>query len=417
MLNNLPTHIPLFTSYTDVYYWNKESETFITINQGGTSSSKTYSIMQVIAGMAIEKKRIIQVVGQDFPNLYVGAITDFKRLITDSPLLRECMCNPNLDRGPFKFKNGSVIQFITAQTYQDAKSGKRDVLFINEANGISYEIAFELIARTTEKVFIDYNPNSRFWVHYELEGKKNVEFIISNFTHNQYCPENIKLQIYDWKAEYEKTQSLYWKNKWRVYGLGLTGAVEGTIFDNIQLTDFFPIYAKNVKYGLDFGFKNNFTALVKLGYYNNKMYGKEILYEQALNSVHLAEHLEDIGIPKDAQIIADPANSEAISILQDKGFNIVPAKKGADSIKTGIELIQSMPLYITKDSKNWLVEVDNYKYKKDTNGKFTNTPIDAYNDCFDGCRYVYAEFFGLRLRKPTQRVHKKHVRKVYGSNN
>ena len=154
---NLPAKIPLFTSYTDVYYHNRDSEKFITVNQGGTSSSKTYSILQVLCKLAIEKKRIIQVFGQDFPNLYVGAITDFKRLITDSEVLRACLQNPNLDRGPFKFKNGSVIQFTTAQTFQDAKSGKRDILFINEANGISYEVAFELIARTAERVFIDYN--------------------------------------------------------------------------------------------------------------------------------------------------------------------------------------------------------------------------------------------------------------------
>lgn len=373
---------PLFSGYTDVYYYNRDSEKFITINQGGTSSSKTYSILQVLVKMAIEKKRIIQIFGQDFPNLYLGAITDFKRLISDSPILEHCLENPKLDRGPFKFRNGSVIQFTTAQNFQDAKSGKRDVLFINEANGIPYDIAFELIARTTEKVFIDYNPNSRFWVHYELLDNPDVELIISNFTHNKYCPEQIKLQILSWKRKYEELGTTYWKNKWEVYGLGKTGAVEGVVFDNLNVCTFFPSGASHVTYGLDFGFKNNYTALVKVGIFNNALYGKELLYEQKLNSVVLGERLLDIGISKQAKIMADPAHEEAIIMLQEKGFNVLPAKKGAGSIKAGIELIQSKPLYITQDSKNWWTEAENYKYKKDANGKFLNEPIDAYNDCF-----------------------------------
>ena len=376
------------------------------------NSSKTYSIMQLICTMAIEQRLTIHIVGQDFPNLYIGPIADLKTLIADSEILRACLRNPNLDKGPFKFKNGSIIKFVTVQTQQDAKSGKRDVLFINEANGLSYDIAFELIARTKKKVFIDFNPNARFWVHYELVGQPDVDFIISNFTHNQFLPEKIKDQIFQWKEKYERTGSVYWKNKWMVYGLGKTGSVEGVVFDHINYTNFFPLGAKHVTYGLDFGFKNNYTALVKIGYYNKAMYGKEMLYEQKLNSFQLAERLLAIGITKDDKIIADPANNEAISILQSKGFNIVPAKKGADSIKAGIELIQSMPLFITNDSKNWMVEIENYKYKKDANGRFTNTPIDDYNDLHDATRYVYTELFGLRLKKADVVARQKFVRKV-----
>ena len=374
---DVPTVHDIEVKDTHNYFLNVGDESILVHN-----SSKTYSIMQLICTMAIEQRLTIHIVGQDFPNLYIGPIADLKTLIADSEILRACLRNPNLDKGPFKFKNGSIIKFVTVQTQQDAKSGKRDVLFINEANGLSYDIAFELIARRKKKVFIDFNPNARFWVHYELVGQPDVDFIISNFTHNQFLPEKIKDQIFQWKEKYERTRSVYWKNKWMVYGLGKTGSVEGVVFDDINYTNFFPLAAKHVTYGLDFGFKNNHTALVKLGYYNKAMYGKEILYEQKLNSFQLAERLLAIGITKNDKIIADPANDEAITILQSKGFNIVPAKKGADSIKAGIELIQAVPLFLTNDSHNWQQEAENYKYKKDTNGKFTNTPIDDYNDCF-----------------------------------
>jgi phage terminase large subunit len=379
------------------------------------NSSKTYSILQLLCTYAVQSqtKLIIDVVGQDLPNLYAGAITDFKRLLTDSPILREALINPRLDRGPFKFKNGSVIRFFSAQTAQDAKSGKRDILFINEANGIPYEVAFELIARTTDKVFIDYNPNARFWVHHEYEGKDDAAFIYSNFTHNKFIPPKIKKKILGWKEEYDRTGSVYWRNKWNVYGLGLTGVVEGVVIDHADACSFFPQNASHVIYGLDFGFKNNYTALVKVGYYNNAMYVKEILYEQGLNSMNLANMLEDIGIDKTQKIVADPANSEAITIIQDKGFNIVPAKKGSGSINAGLDLIQALPLYVTKDSTNIWTEVENYKYKQDINGRFTNNPIDRYNDAIDAMRYCYIELYGLRLRTPDKYSKSGHKRKMY----
>jgi len=400
MLEKKSNTIQMFSGYTDVYYWNRDSKKFITINQGGTSSSKTYSIMQVICNLAIEKKRIIHVVSESWPNLERGALTDFKRLIGDSEILRAALNNHLLKRGPFTFINGSELRFVTVDTSQNAKSGKRDILFLNEANGISYEIATELISRTQEKVFVDYNPNAKFWVHYELLNNEDTDIIISNYTHNKFCPEVTKKQVMEYKYKADTIGSTYWQNKWRVYGLGLTGAVDGVVFDNIHTCSLFPMNAKHVTYGLDFGFKNNHTALVKIGVYDKAVYGKELLYEQRLNSFQLVNRLLDLGITRNDKIIADPAGSEAISILQSKGFNVFPAKKGPDSIKAGIEMIQSMPLYITKDSTNWLIEAENYKYKPDTNGKFTNTPDDSFNDCWDGCRYVYAELFGVRTKKP-----------------
>jgi phage terminase large subunit len=346
------------------------------------NSSKTYSIMQLICKLCIENRYTVHIVSEDFPALYVGAIADLKALILDSEILRASLVNPSLDKGPFKFRNGSVIIFKTVSSAHDAKVGKRDILFINEAQSLPWDRADELISRTKERVFIDYNPNARFWVHSMLAGREDVKFIISNFSNNKFCPPKTIQQIMRWKRLYDMNPTTFNKNKWFVMGLGLTGTVEGVVFDDVLMCTFFPLAAKHVIYGLDFGFNRNHTALVKLGVYNKAVYGKEILYEQRLNSFQLADKLVSLGITKEDKIIADPANDEAITILQRKGFNIVPAKKGNDSIKAGIELIQSMPLYVTYDSTNWLTEAQNYKYKKDKNGHFTSTPIDDFNDCF-----------------------------------
>ena len=55
------------------------------INQGGTSSGKTYTIMEVLFYYAMtEARTVITVVGQDFPNLKVGAYRDAKTIISES---------------------------------------------------------------------------------------------------------------------------------------------------------------------------------------------------------------------------------------------------------------------------------------------------------------------------------------------
>lgn len=373
------------------------------INQGGSSSSKTYSIMQLLCHRAIENKWTIDVVAQTWPSLERGPIRDFKELLSDSPLLRAVLVDHTLSKGPFKFKNGSQISFMVAPDMQKAKSGKRDILFINEANGLTFDIANELIMRAKQEVFIDYNPNAQFWVHKEYVGLPTADFIISNFTHNKYIPKNSLDNIMSFKRKWELTGSTSWRNKWRVYGLGLTGVTEGTIFDNVVSCPFFPLAAKHVRYGLDFGFKNNYTALSKIGVYNKAVYLKEIIYEQKLNSFQLADRLELIGISKQSKIIADSANDEAITILQAKGWNVVPAKKGNDSVKAGIELLQSLPLFLTADSANWWTEVDNYKYQQDKDGRWTNNPVDEYSDLWDSARYALTDLFGLRTVKSNRK--------------
>lgn len=381
------TKVTMFKHYTDVYRWTKESDKFITVLQGGTSSGKTIAILQRLCHLALEDPAcIIHVVAQDFPNLRDGALADFKSMVTESEILQFTLKNASLVRGPYIFKNGSKIVFVNYKNEYKARSGKRDYLFINEAQGVSWPIAQNLIDRTKKKVFLDYNPSAKFWVHHEILGKEiyseRAKLIISNSTHNSAVPESIRMTVENMRKEYLRTGTTSAKNRYKVMGLGLTGVSEGAVFDHVQYCKFFPINAKHVIYGLDFGFVNNNTALVKIGVYNNAIYGKELLYQQRLNSWELPEMFKLMGISKEQLIVADSANEEAIINLRRKGYNVKPAKKGHGSINAGIDLIKSMPLYITYDSVNWIHEVEGYVYKRDNNGMFTNNPIDSYNDCF-----------------------------------
>lgn len=187
------------------------------VEQGGTSSGKTYAIMQVLAYIALHTPRtIITVVGQDYPNLRRGAMRDLTRIISESPPLYKALTNR--DKAERIFFNGSVIEFAAFETPQDAKSGKRDYLFINEANGVPFDVYHELSVRTRKVAIIDYNATAPFWAHEHLIGKRGVITHISNFTHNQYCPKQVIEKI----LAYKDTDPY----RWRVYGMGLTGLVE-----------------------------------------------------------------------------------------------------------------------------------------------------------------------------------------------
>mgnify|MGYP003618207991 CR=1 FL=1 len=215
-MQNTPDAI--FQTVTDVFYWNFNASERTVINQGGTSSSKTYSILQVLARKAIFEKSVITVVGQDLPNLKKGAMRDFERIVQNSPILDAHITKHNLSEHTYTFINGSLIEFTSYKDEQDARSGKRDYLFINECNGVPFEIYEALQVRTNKQIFLDYNATGAFWVHEQVIGKPDAIRFVSNYTHNKYISEAVRRQI-----ESYKFNSPY---RWRVFGMGLTGITD-----------------------------------------------------------------------------------------------------------------------------------------------------------------------------------------------
>ena len=158
-----------------IYRANEQATERTVVNQGGTSSGKTYAIMQLLFITAMRfAGYVITVVGQDIPNLKKGAYRDAKKILGDSEVLKQWFPTINESERVIKCVNGSVIEFYSFKDEQDAKSGKRDVLFINECDGISYEIFWQLNMRTRHKVYLDYNPSSRFWVHEKVIGREGA---------------------------------------------------------------------------------------------------------------------------------------------------------------------------------------------------------------------------------------------------
>ena len=373
----------------DIFHWNyypslydakkrTEADIKIIVNQGGTGSGKTYSILQVLFCKAIEApNQVITVVGQDIPNLKVGALRDAQNILSNSPELQDFVVSFNSQDRVFLFKNGSIIEFKSYDNAQDAKSGKRDYLFINECNGVPYEQFFELHLRTKKRTFLDFNPTHEFWVHTHILQMPEAVRFISIYKHNKFLDTSIVDKILD----LEHTAP----DLWQIHGLGKTGKVEGLVFKNTQVGTEFPADCKRISYGLDFGFSNDVTALIKTGELAGNLYAQELIYQTGLLNKDISNLMKALEIPRTALIYADSADPKSIADLRLLGWNIQPAKKGADSVRNGISKIQSYPKVFILGT-NFQKEAQQYKWKQ-KDGVSLNEPLDLFNHAWDACRY------------------------------
>lgn len=362
-----------------LYQANYNATEDIVINQGGSSSGKTYAILQVLFTHAVRDKNVITVAGQDIPNLKAGALRDALDIVEASPTLKALIKDYNRTDRIFYFKNGSIMEFKSYQNAQDAKSGKRDYLFLNEANGIGMAVWDQLEIRTKKQSFIDYNPDAEFWVHEHLIGKPGIKLIISDHRHNPFCLPKIR----------EKLEALKFKDAelFKVYARGLTGKIEGLIFRNHNIVESVPLGSELLGCWLDWGFTNDPTSFGKLYKYNGELWADELLYETGLTNSDIIARLKSLGITNQ-EIIADSAEPKSIEDLRRAGFRISAAKKGPDSVKNSIDTLKQFIINVTQASVGLKKEIRAYKWKVDSNGKTINEPVDFMNHSIDGIRYV-----------------------------
>jgi phage terminase large subunit len=388
-----------------LYQYNYQSGAHVVVNQGGTSSGKTYAIMQVLFTLACEHaKQVITVVGQDIPNLKAGAMRDAHNILAGSAPLQNMVKSLNKSDRLYEFNNGSLIEFKSYDNAQDAKSGKRDYLFVNEANGISYEVYTELALRTRKRIFIDYNPNSAFWVHDNLLGQPDVQLLISDHRHNPFLDDSIRRKIESLREVNEE--------QWRVYARGLTGKITGLVLTNWFLCDNIPPDAKRLAYGLDFGFTNDETGLLEVYQQNGDLWVNELIYQTGLTNPDISNRMLAAGVSKATEIVADSAEPKSIEELRRLGWHITGARKGADSVKNSIDILQRYRIHITRNSVNLRRELGRYQWRTDASGRPLNQPIDQWNHLIDPLRYVALNKLQihtnrrLQSRLPWQSAHK-----------
>lgn len=380
----------LFKVNKRLYDENSDPTARIFVNQGGTSSGKTYCIMQRLISIAVnEPATIITVAGQDLPNLKVGAMRDTETIFSDSEWLQGFFTWNRSDY-TIKGQNGSLIEFKSYDGEQDAKNGKRDYLFINEANGITYGIYWQLAIRTRRQIFIDYNPSARFWVHEQVLGREGVKLIISDHRSNMFLTDE----------EHRRIEGISDPELWKVYARGKTGSITGLVFSHFNVVDDLPPREewKVSAWGLDWGFSADPTALVHLVLAHGEIWTDEVIYRTGMTNPDIAQAMKEAGLTGRDEIVADSAEPKSIAELNRMGYFVKPCKKGADSISNGIDILKRYTWNVTRRSAGLRKELLAYKWKTDRNGDMTNQPIDAFNHAIDAVRYAASETLGVRTQ-------------------
>jgi len=356
----------------------------IRIVQGGTSSSKTFSIIPLLIDYAYKNPNSeISIVAETIPQIRRGALKDFLKIMDWIGFYNDNQFNKSTLK--YTFKNKSYIEFFSADQPNKLRGARRDVLFINEANNVNFEAYHQLAIRTKNFIYLDFNPSSEFWVHTELMSDKDAEHIILTYKDNEALDIALVKEIE--KAKEKAETSSYWANWWKVYGLGQIGSLEGVVFDNWRQVDGIPTDAKLLGYSMDFGFTNDPTTLMAIYKMDNELYIDELLYRTNMTNNDIGNFMKSINITRPYDIVADSAEPKSIQELRLQGFNMQSAQKGPDSIKIGIDILKRYQMNITKNSTNTIKELRSYQWEKDRDGKLTGKPIDHSNHSLDAIRY------------------------------
>lgn len=360
----------------------------VKIIQGGTSAGKTFGILPILIDKAIRTDNLeVSVVAESIPHLRRGALKDFLKIMKWTNRYIDGQFNKSLLR--YEFRNGSVIEFFSADDASKLRGARRDILYINECNNVTFEAYNELSIRTKKEVYLDFNPANEFWVHKELKDELDADFIILTYKDNEALDESIVTQIE--KNRDKAATSSYWANWWRVYGLGQVGSLEGVIFSNWKEIDTIPPEAKLVGLGLDFGYTNDPTAAIEIYNYNGTRIVNELVYRTGMLNSDIAKIL-----PTSVVIYADSSEPKSIEEIRRQGKTIKGVTKGADSINYGIDVMQQQTYLVTKQSTNLIKELRAYCWDTDKQGQRMRKPIDHYNHAIDALRYHEMEALGLK---------------------
>ena len=361
------------------YYHVKECKSKIQVHQGGTRSGKTYSILTALIELCHKNSGlVITICRKTFPALRATAMRDFFEILN-----KEEIYNPDVhNKSDATYQLwGNMVEFISIDQPQKVRGRKRDVLFINEANEINLEDWRQLLLRTTGRVLIDYNPSDEFhWIYEEVIPREDAEFFRTTYKDNPFLPESVVMEIERFRTADE--------NFWKVYGLGERGTAQSTIFTHWQEINQIPNEYKLLTTGVDFGYTNDPTAIVRVYTDGHGFAVDELCYATRLTNSDIAKVLRDNEVHRSDVVICDSAEPKSIDEIHAHGFNTHGARKGKDSVKNGIQFLHSRPLLVTARSVNLIRELRNYKWKEDKNGKQLNEPVDNFNHAIDAMRYA-----------------------------
>lgn len=360
---------------TEVFDWNYKalnSDKRFIINQGGSRSSKTYSLCQLIIVWCLQNpNKVVSIVRKTFPALRATVMRDFFEVLKDLELYEKG--NHNMSENIYRFSNGSIVEFFSVDDEQKIRGRKRDLGWCNEANELWFDDFQQLNMRTESKLIFDYNPSESSGWLYELPEEESI-LIKSTYKDNPFLPESIKRQIEDLKRTDE---ALY-----QIYALGEKAISKSNIYSNWTFLQHRPTKFTQFVYGLDFGF-NHPTALIRVYWHEKDIYIEPVIYESYLTTTDLIDRMGSLGIDKSTDILADYSRPEIIAEMQIAGYNVNNANK---VVKKGIDNVKTFGV-ICQDDPRLKKEYDNYKWKK-IGDTITDEPVKLFDDAMDAIRYA-----------------------------
>ena len=365
---------------TIVLQKNLNATTRIVVNQGGTRSSKTYSLAQLIILRALQEQgKVYTICRKTLPALKSSAYRDFFNILEHHNLY-----NPNKhNKSELTYKlNNNLIEFISVDMSDKVRGRQRQVLWMNEATEFSMDDFVQLSLRCTENIYLDFNPSDPYsWIYDKVMTRDDCTFIKSTYLDNPFLPEETIKEV-------ERLKNLD-SNYWQIYGLGDMAQPTETIFRQFEICNNVPNESELIAIGMDFGYSNDPTAIVEVFKLNDNLYINELVYSKGLTNQDIAQRLRELDVTRQTEIIADSAEPKSIEELHRQNFNVKGAKKGADSINMGIDVLRRFKLHITKNSTNALNEFKYYKWLTDKNGHIVNKPATNQQDhLIDAVRYV-----------------------------
>lgn len=355
------------------------------IVQGGSSASKTISILLYLIALAQSdtKRTLTSICSESIPHLKRGAIRDFKNIMLEHGYWKDD--NWQTTDSTYTFETGSQIEFFSTDNGDKLRGARRDRLFINECNNVSFDAFEQLEIRTKEFIYLDYNPSNEFWVQTEIKGNRtDFDFIIITYKDNEALDASIVGAL-----EQRKNRTGWWQ----VYGMGLLGEVEGKIYKDWLIVDSIPHEAVLERYGIDFGYTNDPTSIVAIYRYNGGYILDEVCYQKGLSNKQIADIITNQ--TNQALCIADSAEPKSIDELSVYGISVLGAEKGRDSIANGIQIVQTQRISVTKRSVNIIREYRNYLWMTDKNNKVINIPEGGYDHTMDAIRYAITSIMKL----------------------
>jgi phage terminase large subunit len=342
------------------------------INEGGSRSSKTYSLCQLVIIYCLQNNnKVVSIIRKTFPALRATVLRDFIEILKELNIYS--VEDHNKSEHIYTFPNGSIVEFFSVDDEQKIRGRKRDIAWCNEANELYFDDFTQLNMRTESKLIFDYNPSeSTSWL-YELPMEESI-LIKSTYKDNPFLPQSIRAQIEDLKRTDE---ALY-----QIYALGEKAISKSNIYSNWSFIPHRPARFVNYVYGLDFGY-NHPTALMRVYWCDNDIYIEPVIYESYLTTPMLIDKMQSFNVEKTVTIVADYARPEIIAELNNAGYDVQNAnkvvKKGIDNIKTFGVLCQ--------DDKAIRKEYENYKWKK-VGDMITDEPVKMWDDAMDAIRYA-----------------------------